>query len=339
MNSERKFGRKEYINFYSYANATAHGPQSLTHVHHFPAKHFLLVSVAVMTLSFAGVTGAYWRANKLVVSAPTIKNTPVAASTPVAPETASETPAASAAQSQPTPSSLASPVADPGLQKILDNWVANHPANQWSAAVRGMGDDKRFANVNADAEMSLASVYKLFLTYPLFQKVPLEKLNETQLSVEGTSRSFGACIDAMLRVSDNACGEAIGQYIGWANADHILNAAGFTHTELNNKNGAQSSVSDTIKLLSEIYGGSLYTQQQGQYILDILKQQTHRSGIPAGCSSCVVADKTGEFVDVNNDAAIVYYVNDAYALVIFTNGADYSEIAALTSQIKNYMAS
>jgi len=242
-------------------------------------------------------------------------------------------------QFQPSPSAPAAPIVDKGLQTILESWAANHPAYKWSMAVQGMDNDKRFASLDSDTKMPLASIYKLFLTYPLFQMLPLDKFDQTYLSVDGTSKTVGDCVNTMLGRSDNSCGEAIGSYVGWAHADRVLNGAGFTHTELNSNAGTKSSTGDTAKLLKEIYNGSLYTEQQRLYILNILKQQTRRSGIPAGCSGCVVADKTGELAYVNNDAGIVYYVSDVYVLVIFSDGADYSHIASLTTQIQQYMAS
>lgn len=337
MNQVRKFGRHEYMNFYSYAYAPAHGSQPVLSTHHFPARQAMLATVIFILVLSMGTSGIYWKANHLVVSPPT-PNAGAVSTTPD-PVPVAQAPAV-AVQPEPVapPPPPAAPVADKGLQTILESWTANHPAYKWSMAVQGMDNDKRFASVNVDSKMRLASIYKLFLTYPLFQKVPLSSFNQTYLSVGGTSRSVGDCVDAMLRLSDNPCGEAIGSYVGWAHADVVLNGAGFSHTQLNSNVGTQSSTSDTAKLLKEIYNGSLYTEAQRQYILNILKQQTHRRGIPTGCSGCVVADKTGELAYVNNDAGIVYYVNDVYVLVIFSDGADYSHIASLASQIQQYMA-
>lgn len=337
MNPTRRFGRNEYMNFYSYTYAPAHNVQPALPVHHFPARQALLATAVFVAMLSIGTSGIYWRANQLVVSHPTSSVEAVVSGNPK-PIPIALAPAVAEQTSPTPPPPSAEPVADKELQAILESWAANHPAYKWSVAVQGIDGNKRFASFNADSKRPLASIYKLFLTYPLFQKLPLDKFDQTYLSVDGTSRTVGDCVNAMLRQSDNACGVAIGGYVGWARADKVLSGAGFNQTKLNGDYGTQSSAADTAKLLKEIYNGSLYTEQQRQYILNILKQQTKRDGIPAGCSDCIVANKTGELAYVNNDAGIVYYINDVYAVVIFSDGADYSYIAALTNQIKNYMA-
>ena len=69
--------------------------------------------------------------------------------------------------------------------------------------------------------------------------------------------------------------------------------------------------------------------------MDILKVQTWRKGIPAGCSGCIVYNKTGDLGFVRHDAAIVESPKAKYILAIFTDGASYSEIAQLTQRIND----
>jgi len=325
------------------------GPSGTYSPHHAPAHHphlstpsrpffswrgLFIVALAFGLAGHAGTAGLQLRAAQLVKFQPStaadLKTTPVGTS---------REPAIPPQIEQSATTVAPDPVADEQLQSILQNWAATHPTHKWSVVVKGLGADARFANLNAEQTYRSASLYKLFLTYPLFQLHSLESLSNFSVSPEGRSAtSLKNCVDTMLRRSDNPCGIAIGDYIGWSRADNLLQQAGFVHTQLNNANGPQSTAADTADILKNLDSGGLYGDDQRQFILEILKNQTLRGGIPAGCSGCVVADKTGDLGFVRHDAGIVYYSASKYILVIFTDGASNAEIAALTSQIQARMS-
>ncbi len=294
--------------------------------------HVVLLGVLVLLGLGAALSGIYWQAVRLAAYAPQVSAT----SRP--PEVINIPATVALAQPEPTPPPTV-PVADEGLMQIINSWAANHPSINWSIAVNGLAGDGRFASYNADKKRGLASVYKVFLMYPLLQKVPLEQFGSTYVTTEsGGTHTVGECVDAMLRFSDNECGVAIGRFVGWSSADRTLNELGFPQTELYSNYGTQSSAGDTAKLLGELWGGQMFSDAERQYIIDILKVQTKRSGIPAGCSGCSVANKTGSLEYVNNDAGLVYYADKNYALVVFTDGAGFDKIAQLTEQVNSYMS-
>lgn len=67
-----------------------------------------------------------------------------------------------------------------------------------------------------------------------------------------------------------------------------------------------------------MYSGKLAGSDQ---ILDLLKQQQRRSKIPAGVPTGVtVANKTGELLTVENDAAIVFTKSGDYILTVMSEG-------------------
>ena len=293
--------------------------------------HVVLMAAVVLLGLGAAASGVYWKAIQISAYVPKVE----ASSRP---QKVVNIPAlAELAQPESTPPPPA-PVADEGLSSIINSWVANHPSINWSIAVNGLGGDSRFAKVNAEKKRGLASVYKLFLMYPLLQKVPLDQFEATTINTDSGTHSLKECVDAMLRNSDNECGVAVGRYVGWSNADKQLNGLGFTQTELYSNNGTESSAGDAAKLLGELWGGQMFSDAQRQYIIDLLKVQTKRSGIPAGCGGCAVANKTGSLEYINNDAGLVYYADKNYVLVIFTDGAGFDSFAELTSQIHTYMS-
>jgi beta-lactamase class A len=64
-----------------------------------------------------------------------------------------------------------------------------------------------------------------------------------------------------------------------------------------------------------------------------MQVQKYRSGIPAGCNDCTVADKTGDLGFVRHDVAIVQYPGGSYTLAIMTNGAPYQILQAKSPRI------
>ncbi len=226
---------------------------------------------------------------------------------------------------------------DPELQRILETWAKNHAKQDWSVVFKGLGDDKRYASLRGDSWYVPASLYKLLIMKPLFEKYDVENLESQKINVDGSSKSVKSCVEAMLKWSDNPCGEAMGKYLGWYRVDSSLQKAGLKQTQLNRKDVMFANASDVNKLLEGLYDATMFTSSERDFILKNMQQGNWRKGIPSGCYDCVVANKTGDLSNVRHDSAIVTYPGGAYALTIMTSGAKYSEIAELTKQIHNYI--
>lgn len=219
------------------------------------------------------------------------------------------------------------------LQPVLDEWVAEHPGQEWAVSVKSLTGATFNASINADKQFDSASMYKLLILLPLFNQVPVEHQKNVNLTVNGASKSMATCVDLMLRVSNNECGEAAGRYLSWKKADSVLKKAGFTHTTLNSTSGIKTSTGDTAKFLEELQG-DMFSRNARETILTSLKQQRWREGIPAGCPGCTVANKTGSINGVTHDAAIVEYSGGSYVLAIFSEKASFADIAELTGRIQ-----
>jgi len=225
------------------------------------------------------------------------------------------------------------------LEQLIADWVGKHNSNsaQWSVVVRQLDGGDQTSTYNASAQYDPASIYKLYATYAFAQKVPAERwATEHTLNGQG-DHTYAQCIDAMLRLSDNPCGEAIGNQVGWANIDKAIHRAGFTTTTLNRSQGMLSTAADTASFLKQLEQGSLVTATVRDQILASLNGQRYRAGIPAGCDGCETFNKTGERDGFLHDAAIIHSGNHSYVLVIFSKGGTKSQIADLTSQINNFI--
>jgi hypothetical protein len=229
---------------------------------------------------------------------------------------------------------------DSHLQSILNNWQQSHGDHQWSVAVKGLGADSRQAALAAGNKYETASTFKLYLLYTLFQSHTLASLDSINIDVEGRDhQTVKQCVDLMIRVSDNPCGEAVGNFIGWNKANTNLKKIGLTGTNINDPAGNPTTTAGDMELyLSQLSAGKLLPDDAQSYVLGLMQQQKFRQGIPAGCAGCTgVANKVGDLGTVRNDAAIIDYPDGKYVLAIYTNGASYGQIAQLTSQINDYM--
>lgn len=219
------------------------------------------------------------------------------------------------------------------LQPVLDKWVADHPGQKWGVVAKSISGPTFEAKVNQDREFESASIYKLFLTLPLFYQIPVEQQGGINVTVNGGQKSIATCVDLMLRLSNNECGEALGYYLNWKKADDSLKKGGFNHTEFNRTDSLKTSAGDTAAFLESL-NGDMFSRNAKDTIMKSLYQQRYRDGIPSGCPGCVVANKTGQIDNVMHDAAIVQYKGGSYVLVIFSENGNFKQISQLTGQIQ-----
>jgi hypothetical protein len=226
------------------------------------------------------------------------------------------------------------------VQAVLNSWEQNHSSQQWSVSVQGIGNDKTQAALNPNSKYDPASVFKLYFTYTLFQNYSLDALSKNTVAVTGRGNiSMRDCLDQMIKNSDNPCGEAMGNRIGWGKTTRALKNIGISNTDLNNPKGLTTTSADVNLFLQKFNAGELMPPENQQYVLNLMQQQKYRQGIPAGCKGCVVDDKTGDLGTVRHDVGIVQFSGGSYTLAIMTNGASYSQIAQLTSQIQAAISS
>ncbi|HVX58131.1 MAG TPA: serine hydrolase [Candidatus Saccharimonadales bacterium] len=228
---------------------------------------------------------------------------------------------------------------DAQLEAIMKQFVASHSDHEWSISLQGLGSDERAAAYDPSAVFRSASMFKLLLMYPLIQRTPIDQWPSVDLDVNGKTKTLDACVQAMLKVSDNSCGKAVGDYVGWAYADAQLKMLGLQRTTLNDDSGPKTTAGDVAFYLQGLYEGKWFDGATRAYIVKTLDQQILRAGIPTGCgSACAVADKTGDLGFVRHDAGVIRYAGGAYVLSVFSDGASYSQIADLADQLQTFMA-
>jgi len=189
----------------------------------------------------------------------------------------------------------------------------------------------RSGNVNGDKKFVAASTYKLFVAYAVFKEIEAGRMSWGS-AINGST--VERCFDAMIVKSDNPCAKALGDRIGWQNIENQMRGLGLNNTELSP--ALYTTAKDLSLFLYRLENGTLVSAADKSRLVDAMKRQIYRSGIPAG-TGLTVADKVGFIDSYIHDAGIVYSARGPYVLVIMTSGSSWSAIADAARQINNFL--
>lgn len=178
-----------------------------------------------------------------------------------------------------------------------------------------------------NTKMKSASIIKLFIMEYAYDLL-LKNIITPETIISG--QTVLSLIESMIIYSDNNSTNILIDYFGMDNINVFIKHSGYTDTILARKmldtsaaargNENFTSVADVIKFLDKLYMNRHSFPQKD--MLDIMKKQSIstkiRRDIPAGT---VIANKTGELADVDNDAGIIFTPNGDFAFVCLTSGA------------------
>ena len=209
------------------------------------------------------------------------------------------------------------------LRKPLEDYLKEQ-SGTWALYLKNLSTQEEL-KIN-DAQMECASLIKLYVagTY-------LEALDEGKLSATPASEN---ALERMITWSDNNAWTALETFIGggiYENGISKVNEFAKKHgfKETGRLTGADSiyspnasnysSVSEVGRLLNEVYDGTFVSEDASEKLMSLLKDQHLVSKIPAGLPEDVSsANKTGELLGIENDAAIVFGLNTDYILVVMS---------------------
>lgn len=215
---------------------------------------------------------------------------------------------------------------DSGLTALLGDLAA---AKGFGISVMELGG--RSANTNGNKRFVAASTYKLYVAYAVFKQIEAGQMSWSD-SISG--RSAEACFDAMIVRSDNPCAKAFGDKIGWQKVEDMMRSLGLSNTDLSPS--LYTTANDLALFLYKLENGSLVSVADKARLIEAMKRQIYRAGIPAG-TGLSTADKVGFIDSYIHDAGIVYGPRGPYALVIMTSGGSWSAIADAARQINTFL--
>ncbi|MBR2766365.1 MAG: serine hydrolase [Blautia sp.] len=234
----------------------------------------------------------------------------------------------------------------------------------WAMYVCDLKNDlSGFAPPTASERMQAASLIKLYIMAAVYE-------NFDSLSATYGQAALDDNLYPMITVSDNDAANALVGMLGGGDSQTGMNvvndfcaAHGYTSTHMgrlllasNEYDDNYTSVVDCGRFLREVYrsaqaeagaaneeAGSVWTAPQVTSTLshagdmfNLLKAQTRRNKIPAALPDGVlVANKTGELGDVENDAGIIYDTDNGSDLVVVFMSENLGAVGEAQNAIAN----
>jgi len=218
-----------------------------------------------------------------------------------------------------------------GMMALIQNYADTH-AGTYAVNITELGGSYRHASYNGGRSFVAASTFKLYVAYSTLLRIESGEWQWTDQTNGG--RDLAKCFDDMLVVSDNDCAHAMLTRIGFTNITNEARAIGSSNTSFLGDN-IVTTADDLNVLLVSLYNGQILSKQSSRDLLiNTMKRNIYRQGIPKG-TGLVVADKVGFLWGLLHDAAIVYSPTGNYVLTIMTDGASWSNIAELSGQLEN----
>lgn len=218
-----------------------------------------------------------------------------------------------------------------GLAALIQNFAVTNAGN-YGVVLNELSGQYRRANYQASQSFTTASTYKLFVAYSALLRIENGSWHWDD-QING-GRDLTKCFDDMIVLSDNACGHALLDKIGFSTITKEVQAIGCVGTSFLGSDGIKTTPEDLALLLGLLQTGRiLSTQSSRDTLINAMKRNVYRKGIPAGASG-IVADKVGFLDTLLHDAAIVYAPTGPYVLVIMTDGSSWNSIAQLTREIE-----
>jgi beta-lactamase class A len=196
------------------------------------------------------------------------------------------------------------------------------------------------AALNQDQEMESASLYKLFVAQRIYQRIDLGQLAYTQPVGGDSGQNVAQCLSVMISISDNVCGRALGDMLGWGAQDQALAAEGFANTDL--ASPQQTTAADVATLMERLYRGTQLSKDSTQRFMGLLKDQRVNNRLPMGLPvGTAIAHKTGDLDNFVHDAGIVYGPQTDYLVVVMSGPwsdptAAPADFTDLSQQLWNY---
>lgn len=226
---------------------------------------------------------------------------------------------------------------DAGFSALLANYAKDHPGVFGVALIELSGNHRR-AMYNETKAFVTASTYKMFVAYSTLRRIDAGTWSWGDANISA-GRNLEKCFDDMIVKSDNACAEALLSKIGFKAITDEVREIGLGSTSFISGNTPQSTAGDEALFLAQLESNQLpLSAESRSRLIDALKRNIYRRGIPAGASG-QVANKVGFLWELLHDASIVYSPGGTYVLVIMTDGSSWDAIADLTRQIESLRAS
>lgn len=181
---------------------------------------------------------------------------------------------------------------------------------------------------NEDKVYTSASLYKLYVTYAV-----LNKVDKGELTIDTPMDSVGGTVDSYITktitLSANETASALAELVTWDYIEEFIHENGFTNTTFNlyQSGGVtytgtlQTTASDVTKIINKLYDKELLSETSTEYFINQLNNQQLTYALNRGLTDEVFfAHKTGILDDVSHDAGVVTYNDKEYVITVMSDG-------------------
>lgn len=179
-----------------------------------------------------------------------------------------------------------------------------------------------------------ASTYKLYIAIKLLKEIHSGNIKWSDSILD---TNVAGCFDRMILYSTNPCAEAWINQFGRTDLNNFLYSRGISNVTTFTANDAvRTSSDDLLRAVEGIYNGNLVDEQNRHKMLDMMRRQIWRKGIPSGTAGWT-SNKVGFLWNYVHDVGVVHHPHGTYILAIMTKYANYGIIAKITTELENFM--
>ncbi|HEY5806025.1 MAG TPA: serine hydrolase [Candidatus Saccharimonadales bacterium] len=209
------------------------------------------------------------------------------------------------------------------LQPVVDTWLSKQ-SGEYGIVVYDPANKQVIATHDADVQFFTASIYKLYTVYLALQDIEAGKHTLGESFKFGKTRQ--TCLHDAIHTSDSPCAEALLNEIGQAQVTARLKTFGFTGTSFP---AFVTTAQDSVSIMQRLYEKRDLNQTSTNLMLEAMKTQVYRDGLPKGMPQATVATKVG-FSETPHyhDVGIVTLPNGRNYLVAFFSKGVGSRVVA-----------
>lgn len=199
------------------------------------------------------------------------------------------------------------------LQPTIDAW-ANAQSADFGITVYDVAHNKTAGEFQPDKQFLMASVVKLYIAYLTLQDFQTGDQDPDSPAIQGYTKK--ECVYRMVHSSDNPCGDTMYDIMTPRAATSRLQAYGLSNTQITSY---KTTAQDITTFLLRLHQKQDLNQENTDFLLDAMRTQTYRQGLPKGMPDAEVANKVAFYGNhLWHDVGIVTLPNKrVYMVSIF----------------------
>lgn len=237
------------------------------------------------------------------------------------------------------------------LKSVIEN-VLKDSEGRYGIYIKNLKTGETYAK-NEHDKFESASLYKVWVLGTVLTKIKEGKISEddpitadvialnekfeskeedADLKTGAVNFTIKSAIEQMIVISHNYAAYALIEKIGEGEIRKFLEKYGLEESSFDTE--FKTTASDLGKLFEGMYRGEIIDAEYSQKMLDLLLRQQKNDRIPKYLpEGTLVAHKTGELPNIQNDGGIVYSPNGDFIIIILSETQDVTSASDTIAKI------